>query len=164
MVCDDRRFYMAAGFPTHHVMCIRPDGIGNVTDSHIDWHVTSAKCYVPSPVVVGNYLLVADDRGTANCFDTSTGKRLWLERLGVHYSASLVTANGLVYFAAEDGLTKVIRPGLALEIVAENPLGEDCCASPAISNGRIYLRGRQSLFCIAEAKYELAAPASKSSP
>lgn len=152
MVDDGRLFYMAAGFPTYHVMAIRPDGSGNVTESHVAWHSTQAKCYVPSPVVVDGYLLVADDRGTANCFDTSTGERLWQGRLGRRFHASLVTAGGLVYFVADDGLTKVVKPGSELEIVAENPLGEFSYASPAISGGQLFLRGEKHLFCIGNKK------------
>ncbi len=148
MVFDGRWFFMAAGFPTHHVMAIDPGGQGNVTDSHIAWHSTNAKCYVPSPVVVDGYLVVADDRGTANCFDAATGERLWLERMGKHYSASLVTAGGLVYFLADDGVMKLVKPGPELELVAENALGEYCFASPAIAGGRIYIRGEQHLYCI----------------
>ena len=150
MVYDGEMLYMAAGFPTHHVMGIRPDGRGNVTDTHVAWHVTEAKCYVPSPVVVGSYLLVADDRGTASCFDTSTGKRLWQARMGKHYSTSLVTAGGLVYFLADDGVMKLVRPGEQLDLVAENHLGESCYASPAISEGQILLRAEEHLYWIGE--------------
>ena len=71
-----------------------------------------------------------------------------MERLGKHYSASLVTAGGLVYFLADDGITKVVRPGPKLDVVAENPLGEYCYASPAISQGQIFLRGEKHLYCI----------------
>ena len=148
MVFDGKLFYMAAGFPTYHVMGIRPDGRGNVTDTHVVWEATNAKCYVPSPVVVGGYLLVADDRGTANCFTAATGERLWQERLGSHFSASLVTAGGLVYFIADDGITSIVRPGSKLDVVAENPLGERCESSPAIADNRLYLRGEKHLFCI----------------
>jgi outer membrane protein assembly factor BamB len=151
MVFDGKLFFMAAGFPTYHVMGIRPDGSGDVTDTHVAWHETGAKCYVPSPVVTGGYLLVADDRGTANCFDAALGKRLWQERLGSHFSTSLVTAGGLVYFVADDGLTKVVKPGPELDVVAENPLGEHCYSSPAIADGRIYIRGEKHLFCIGKA-------------
>jgi outer membrane protein assembly factor BamB len=49
MVSDDNMFFMAAGFPTYHVLGIRPDGRGNITDTHVAWHSTGAKCYVPSP-------------------------------------------------------------------------------------------------------------------
>lgn len=148
MVYDGRQFYMVAGFPTYHVMAIRPDGAGDVTSTHVAWHVTNVSCYVPSPVLVGERLFVADDRGTANCFDTATGKRLWQTRLGTHYSASLVTAAGLVYFTADDGVTKIVQPGDELNVIAENQLGESCFASPAIANGRLFLRGEKHLFCI----------------
>lgn len=148
MVYDGNLFFLTAGYPTHHVMGIRPDGRGDVTKTHVAWHVTKAKAYVPSPVVVGKYLLVADDRGTANCFDTTTGERLWQERMGKGYSASLVTADGLVYFLADDGVTKVVRPAATLDVVAQNRLGEGCYASPAISGGRMFLRGEKNLYCI----------------
>jgi outer membrane protein assembly factor BamB len=147
-VYDGELVFLSAGFPTYHVMAIRPDGTGNVSKTHVAWHVTNATCYVPSPVLVDEYLLVADDRGTANCFDTATGKRHWQARLGNHYSASLVAAEGLVYFLADDGTTKLVRPGPKPEIVAENALGEYCYASPAISQGQLFIRGEKHLYCI----------------
>ena len=148
MVYDNEKFYMAAGFPTHHVMAVRPDGQGDVTDSHVAWHTQEVKCYVPSPVLVDKYLIVADDRGTANCFETTKGERLWQGRMGSHFSASLVTAGGLVYFQADDGTTRVVKPGPDMEIVSENELGERSYASPAISEGQLFIRGEKHLFCI----------------
>ena len=148
MVSDDTGFYLTAGFPTHHVMAINPNGSGDVTTSHVRWQSDEAKCYVPSPVLTGPHLFVADDRGTVNCFETATGKRLWQDRLGKHYSASLLTANGLVYFTADDGVTSVVRPGDKLDVVAKNELGEYTWSSPAIANGRIYIRGEHHLFAI----------------
>jgi outer membrane protein assembly factor BamB len=129
-------------------MAISPDGSGDVTTSHVRWQSDEAKCYVPSPVLTGPYLFVADDRGTVNCFETATGKRLWQDRLGKHYSASLLTANGLVYFTADDGITSVVKPGDKLNVVSRNELGEYTWSSPAIANGRIYIRGEQHLFAI----------------
>ncbi len=129
-------------------MAARPDGRGDVTGSHVAWHQTSARCYVPSPVVLDGYLLIADDRGTAHCFAAADGEHLWKERLGKHYSASLVHADGLAYFTADDGVTKIVRPGEKLDVVAENPLGEYCIASPAISDGQIFVRAEENLYCI----------------
>jgi outer membrane protein assembly factor BamB len=148
MVYDGKLLFMAAGFPTSHVMGIRPDGQGDVTDTHVAWHATNAKCYVPSPLVVGDYLLVLDDRGTANCFVAATGDRLWQERLGNHFSNSPITANGLAYLVADDGTTKVIRPGPKLDVVSQNPLGERCYSSPAMAHGCLFIRGEKHLFCI----------------
>lgn len=148
MVYDGNLFFMACGFPTYHVMGINPRGSGDVTSSHVAWHSRGAKCYVPSPVLVNNYLLVADDRGTGNCFDAKTGDRLWQGRLGRHFSGSLVTARGLAYFIADDGVTKAVKPGPKLQIVAESRLGEFTYASPAIAHDRFYIRGQKHLFCI----------------
>ena len=129
-------------------MGINPRGSGDVTKTHVAWHARGAKCYVPSPVLVGKYLFVADDRGTGNCFDAKTGKRLWQDRMGRHYSGSLVTARGLAYFIADDGITKVVKPGPRLDVVSENKLGEFTYSSPAIAHDRLYIRGEKSLFCI----------------
>lgn len=150
LVYNGKLLFLTAGFPEHHILAIRPDGRGDVTDTHVVWRTTKGCSYVPSPIVCGDYFLVAADNGVASCFQPDTGERLWMERLGVHYSASLVAAGGLVYFLADDGELKVVRPGLQLEVVAVNPLGESCYASPAISNGRMYLRGEKHLFCLAE--------------
>lgn len=148
MVYDGKFLFMTAGFPTYHVMAIRPDGRGDVTETHVAWHETNAKCYVPSPVVVNGYLIVPDDRGTVNCFAADSGERLWMERIGNQYNHSPVTAGGLVYLIADDGRTKVIRPGAKLEVVADNQLGEFCFSSPAIAHDRLYIRGEKHLFCI----------------
>jgi outer membrane protein assembly factor BamB len=148
MVFDGEKFYLSAGFPDHYVMAIQPDGQGDVTKSHVAWSSTEAKCYVPSPVLAAGFLFVADDRGTVNCFDTKNGDRLWHDRLGGHYSASLVTANGLVYCTSDDGDVRVIKPSQTLNVVATNPLGESSFASPAISQGKIYIRGEKHLFAI----------------
>ena len=150
MIDDGERLYVAAGFPTYHVMAIDPAGRGNVTDTNVLWHRTEAHCYVPSPVVVDGYVFVANDDGIAHCFDAESGEHLWRTRLGRQYSASLVTAGGLVYFLSDEGITSVIRPGPEPEVIAENAVGEFCAASPAISQGMLLIRGETHLYCIAE--------------
>ncbi|MFT5524822.1 MAG: outer membrane protein assembly factor BamB [Pirellulaceae bacterium] len=148
MVYNGEFLFMTAGFPERHILAIRPNGSGNVTDTHVVWRTTTACSYVPSPIISGNHFLVAADNGVCSCFEATSGERLWMERLGKHYSASLVEANGLVYFAADDGIVKVVRPGAKLDVVAENNLGEYVFASPAISNGQLFIRGENHLFCI----------------
>ena len=150
MVFDGEQFYMCAGFPTYHVMAIDGTGEGDVTDTAVKWHVQNVRCYVPSPVVIGKYLMVADDRGTANCFDTKTGERHWQNRLGNHFSASLLAVNGLAYLLADDGTMKIVRPGKELEVVAENKLGESCYASPAVAGDQLFIRGEKHLYCISK--------------
>jgi outer membrane protein assembly factor BamB len=149
MVYDGQRFFMAAGFPTHHVMAIDPNGAGDVTNSHVVWHIDKyVRCYVPSPVLVGMHLFVADDRGTASCFASNDGTRLWQDRLSGSFNASLVATEDLAYFLSGDGVMRVVSPTEEFAVVAENNLGEACDASPAISNGQIYIRGEKHLFRI----------------
>ncbi|MBI1311196.1 PQQ-binding-like beta-propeller repeat protein [bacterium] len=155
MVYDGSYFFMAAGFPTHHVVAVKPDGSGNVTETHIKWHSTDAKCYVPSPVLCSGLLFVADDRGTGSAFDAKTGEKVWRDRMGNHFSTSLITNAGKVFFVADDGVTKIVDPGTQSEsgtpeIIAENPLGESTYASPAIAHGSLFIRGEKHLFCIGE--------------
>ena len=71
-----------------------------------------------------------------------------MERIGTHYSSSLVSAGGLVYFTSDEGHTTVVRPGAKLDVVAENDLGEYSYASPAISQGQIIFRGEKHLIAI----------------
>ncbi len=149
LVYNGEYLFLTAGFPEYHILCIQPDGKGEVDDSKIVWRTTKGCSYVPSPIVEANYFLVVSDKGVASCFEAKTGERHWMERIGPHYSASLVKANGLVYFLSDQGIMTIVRPGKELEIVAENKLGEYCFASPAISDGRIFLRGEKHLYCIA---------------
>ena len=148
-VFDGERFIFVGGYPDYHVLALLGDGAGDITQTHVAWQSTEARCYVPSPVLVAGRLLVANDEGIAHCFDAATGEHLWRARLGRHYSASLLSANGRAYFLDDDGITKVVRPADKPEIEAENPLGEFCCSSPAISDGRLYIRTEKRLFCIA---------------
>jgi outer membrane protein assembly factor BamB len=141
--------YITGGYPDHHILAIRPDGTGNVTQTHIAWRTTRGAAYVPSPIVEGDYFLIVSDQGFANCFEAASGKLLWQERVGEHH-ASLVSANGLVYFLSDNGVMNVVRPGPQLEIIARNELGEKCFASPALSDGWIFLRGDEHIFCIGD--------------
>jgi outer membrane protein assembly factor BamB len=140
--------FLTAGFPELHMMAVRPDGSGNVTDTHIAWRTKKGASYVPSPAAVGDYFLVVSDGGVASCFDAASGKRLWMERIGTHYSSSPVVAEGLVYFTSDEGNTTVIRPGPKLDVVAENKLGEYAYASPAVTHGQLIFRGEKHLLAI----------------
>lgn len=148
LVYTDGVFMMTGGFPTLHILGIRPDGQGNVTDTHVLWHLRKRASYVPSPIAAGKHFFLVDDKGTASCLAARTGKRLWQKRLGRHHSASPVSANGKLYFLDDDGVTFVLKAAPTFELVAKNPLGEPCRASPAISRGQILIRGLKNLYCI----------------
>ncbi len=142
--------FITGGFPDKHIIAIDPRGEGNISKSHIKWHhLRRGVSYVPSPIAVGNYFVVTSDEGIGTCFEDLTGKVLWQERLGRHYSGSLVaTTDDLIYATDDDGVTKIIRPGEKLEVLATNKLGEEIYSSPAISRGQIIFRGAKNLWCI----------------
>jgi outer membrane protein assembly factor BamB len=145
---------MTGGYPTLHILGIRPDGAGNVTKSHVIWHVRKHASYVPSPIAHGEHFFLVSDRGMASCLEARTGKYMWTQRLGRHHSASPVSAEGRLYFLDDDGQTFVIRAAGKFELLATNKLGDKCFASPAISRGEIIIRSARYLYCIAGAKKE----------
>ena len=144
--------FVTSGYPERHIVAIRPDGRGNVTDNHVAWRPNRGAAYVPSPIIVGPYLLVVADSGIASCFDAKTGKRHWMERLPGGHSPSTVSADGLVYFTSDRGVTTIVRPGKTFKVIEQNELGEQISASPAISQGQYFLRTHQHLYCIGAKK------------
>jgi len=148
IVYNGKNLFMTCGFPERHLLAIDPRGSGNVTDSHVVWRTTDDCSYVPSPVLVGKYLLMVSDKGVASCFVADTGEKLWKEKLPKRHSASLITANGLAYFLSDKGIMTVVKPGPTFERVAQNQLGEETNASPAVYGGNFYLRGDKHLYCI----------------
>jgi outer membrane protein assembly factor BamB len=150
LVYNGELLFMTCGFPKRFMQAIDPTGSGNVTKSHVLWTTSKGCSYVPSPISIGPYFLVVADNGVASCFMAKTGKRLWMERLPGRHSASIISANGLAYFLSDRGVMTVIKPGPKFEVVAQNNLGEETNASPAIYNGQIFLRGDKHLFCIAK--------------
>jgi outer membrane protein assembly factor BamB len=132
---------------------VRPGGNGDVTTTHMAWHTPrkgGRDC--PSPIVVGNYVIVCNMAGIATCYDAKDGHIYWSERLQGAHSASPIAANGLVYFINEEGVTRVIEPGPTLRVVSENalPVGDDEIfrASIAASDGKLLVRSTSVLYCL----------------
>ena len=138
---------VSSAWPLRNLVAIKPDGQGDVTESHVVWQSRKGAYYVPSPVCTDDYLFTTMTTGQVHCIEVATGNILWVEDMGMQYS-SPVLANGLVYMPNDEGVITVIKSGPKFEYVAKNSIGERMYASPAISNGKIYLRGFQHLFCI----------------
>jgi outer membrane protein assembly factor BamB len=131
-------------------MAIRPDGQGDVTDTHVAWEVKKAAPHTPSMLVIGDELYMISDRGVATCLDAKTGEEIWQERLGGNYSASPVFAAGRLYFQDENGAAHVVAAGRTFEKLAENKLPERTLASYAVTEGAIFLRGDKNLYRLEE--------------
>jgi hypothetical protein len=139
--------FISSSWPNRVLLAIRPDGQGNVTGTHIAWQDNRGAPYVPSMIIAGDFLLTLNNSGVAFCYEAATGKVFWQERLGRHH-ASPVLVNGLVFFINDDGVVNVIKPGPTFERVAQYELGESCYASPALSDGQVFLRTFQHLICL----------------
>ena len=139
--------FISSSWPKRFIFAIRPDGTGNVTQTHIAWQDTEGAPYVPSLIVAGDFLLSVNVSGVAFCYEAATGKVLWQENLGRHH-ASPVLVDGLVFMINDNGEVNVIKPGPEFDSIAKYELGEMCYASPAISDGQVFLRGFKHLFCI----------------
>jgi outer membrane protein assembly factor BamB len=155
LVYTDGVLFLTTGFPEHHLMGISPDGEGDITDSKfVLWHIPNAvngergASYVPSPLAYEGHFYVVSDPGYLSCLEARTGKRLWMRKLGRRHSASGVLAEGRLYFTDDDGTTFVVKAGPTFELLAKNRLGEECYASPAVSEGQIFLRALHHLYCV----------------
>ena len=139
--------FATGGYPQRNLLAVRPTGTGEVTKTHVVWRTTNGVAYVVSPIVEGDWLLTVTPNSVMCCLEAATGDVLWKEKVAKHH-ASPVSSDGLVYFLDDHGQINVIRPGRQFERVAQYELGEPTYASPAISEGQVFLRGDKSLFCL----------------
>lgn len=138
------------------VQAVRGGGSGDVTQSHLLWNVTKpVPSNLVSPVVSDDRLYVVKAGGLASCLDAGTGKFKWererVGNLGDHY-ASPVVADGKVFVAGRNGFVTVLADSASLEILAKNDMGGEIIATPAVANGRLYVRTREKLFCVGTPK------------
>ena len=127
---------------------VRPQGRGNVSDSHVDWTWRRGVPVTPSPLIVGDEIYFVSDNGILTCLDARDGKEHWRERLGGNFSASPAYADGKIFFLSEEGKTTVIKPGSHFEKLAENQLDGRTLASIAIVDRSILIRSDTHLYRI----------------
>jgi outer membrane protein assembly factor BamB len=152
-VCTESMVFASGGYPDRELLCIRADGSGDVTSSHVVWRTRQGVSYVPSPLVHEGRLYVVKDDGIVSCFDALTGTSLWQRRLGGAFSASPVLAGEHMYVPNEAGTTYVFKIAPEFELAAQNDLGDGGFASPAICGGQIFLRTSHRLYCIGESTH-----------
>ena len=149
---DDLVFVMT-GFMNPNLMAIRLGGTGDLTGTdYIVWNQTRGNSYTASPVLFENKLYVLTDDAKFSCYNARTGEPYYhQERLpGVFsFKSSPVGANGKLYIASENGVVLVLKMGEKFEVLATNTMPDQMfVATPAISDGEIFLRSQTQLFCI----------------
>jgi outer membrane protein assembly factor BamB len=143
---------VTSGYPTKIALALRAGGSGDITGTpQLVWSYNKGTAYVPSPILYGEYLYLMTGNGSISCLDAMTGK---VEYEGARvpkpttFMASPVAYEGRVLLTSEDGETFIIKAGPKHEVLATNSIGEPVYASPAIADGRIFIRGEKHLFAI----------------
>jgi outer membrane protein assembly factor BamB len=131
------------------VVAIRPGGQGEITDTHVQWVYDRQIPYCPSPVFYNDQLFMIKNGGVLAVVDTKTGKPLKQGRISAtgDYYSSPVASDGKVFVINQRGKLTILdaKPGWGELASAE--FGEDAYATPAIADGRIYLRTSRHLYC-----------------
>jgi outer membrane protein assembly factor BamB len=132
------------------LMAVKLGGQGDVTDSHVVWRMKRGAPSTPSPLLLGEELYFVNDKGFASCVNARSGERYWMERLGGTYSASPIFVNDRILFLSEDGEATWVKPGRKFEVLGKNTVPGRTLATPAFSEGAMYLRTDTHLYKVAE--------------
>jgi outer membrane protein assembly factor BamB len=132
----------------HPLLAVRPGGDGRRPRADVVWQFSQGTPDSPTPVVWGESLMLVTNDGIARCLDAISGRLQWKERLKGSYRASPLAAAGRIYFLSTRGLTTVVAGSPRFTRLAENQLDDATLASPVVSGGHIFIRGRNALYCL----------------
>ncbi|MCH2201147.1 MAG: PQQ-like beta-propeller repeat protein [Fuerstiella sp.] len=122
---------------------------GDITESsHVVWDRDRGNSRMASPLLFDGRVFMVTHRGVAVCVEAATGNELNKVRLGGTFISSPIVANGLIYVGNDEGTVIVFRADSSLEIIARNKMTEGMRSSPAVADGRLFLRTMTHLFCI----------------
>ncbi|MDH4238099.1 MAG: PQQ-like beta-propeller repeat protein, partial [Phycisphaerae bacterium] len=131
-------------------IALDPTGSGDVSKTHIRWTITQAGQALSSPIIVGKYMYRLHTPCIVKCWDVSTGKQEYSERLqgiSTSWASPIADPHGRLFFA-NAGKSYVIGGGPKFEVLAVNDLGDGNHPSPAVANGRMFLVGMNNIYCI----------------
>ncbi len=157
---DGLLYFAGNGHKVSPIYAIRPGASGDISlqegkprSDHIVWYRKRGGVHIVSPLVYRGHVYVVKDNGVLGVYDASNGKRVYRARIGGKggsYFASPIGVNGHVLFASQEGDVTLIKAGPKYEEVSVNTMGEILMATPAISEGVIYIRGLKNLFAVAK--------------
>jgi len=130
------------------LIAVDPSGSGDVSKTHIKYQRDKTLPYVPTPVAYNKHVYLWNDNGVVSCIEAKTGRNIWTKRVGGKYSGSPVCIDGKLYAISEKGNVVVIAASPKYRFIAKTSLGDPSHATPAVANGRLYLRTFHSLICL----------------
>ncbi len=148
----DGMIIVSAGYPEKRTIAIKLGGNGDLTNTeNIAWKYEKGTAYCSSPILYGDYIYLISDKGMLTCVEVKTGKVVY-EGARVPVPASFMSSpvafDGKLLITSDDGDTFVVKAGPKHEIIRTNSLGEPVYTTPALANGKIYIRGEKNLYCI----------------
>lgn len=130
------------------LVAVRPSRGGELPSRDILWQFEEGTPDTCCPVLWNDLLFTISDDGIARCLDAQTGNVHWKQRLKGNFKASPIAADARVYFLSTDGLCTVVSAAPRFDKLLENQLADETIASPAVSEGKIFIRGKKNLYCI----------------
>jgi outer membrane protein assembly factor BamB len=150
--------FVPSGWSQGQTLAIRPNSAGTVLDANVEpapaggvqlaWKSKRGTPKKPSLTLVGDLLFGVEDGGVANCWEATTGKLVWSERLGGNYSASPLATQDRLYCFSESGTAVVIAADRTFRRLADNQLDGGCMASPAAAGEALWVRTQTHLYRI----------------
>jgi len=138
------------GVGDRHMVAVTAGKTGDVTDSALAWEMTKSTPYVPMVLAAGEHVYwISDKENKGLCVEAKTGKVIWEERLAGtgEVSASPIMVDGKIYSINEKGRVSVFEAKPKYNLLADNDLKEEVYASPAVADGKLFIRGASTLFC-----------------
>ena len=136
--------------PYATLIAIKPDGRGDVTKTHIEWSIEENTPDTCCPVSNEKFIFLLTSDGMLTCYKTADGTKVWEKDLIMNFLASPSLVGNHLYLLSEKGVMIIAETGTEYKEVAKCELGEECFASPAFMDGRIYIRGMENLYCIGD--------------
>jgi outer membrane protein assembly factor BamB len=151
-VTDGQRVFVSGGYPKNNTTAVAADGSGRIA-----WQ-NGNRVYVPSMLVRSGHVFAVMDAGNAVCWKADTGDEVWRQKVDKDFYGSPIMLGDVVYITSMRGVTSVFRATpQAFELIAQNKLGDESLATPAICGDRIYLRSAKTgetrqdfLWCIGQ--------------
>jgi outer membrane protein assembly factor BamB len=148
---------LAGGYRGQPLYALRVGAVGDISASkepgrseYLAWMSEPGGPYTSTPVAYGELLYLVRNTGILTVLSLESGDRIYRQRMESNYSASPVASDGRIYLTGEEGVISIVQAGREFKLLGSNNMGEPCMATPAISEGTLFLRTRSSLYALAE--------------
>lgn len=151
--------FIGTGFGKGVFVAMKPDGAGDVTETHTVWKQARQMPSKPQALYHEGLIYVVDDAGIVSCMQATDGEMVWQKRVGGNFSASPILADGRIYLFDDGGKGTVIATGREYKELAKNELSDGALASPAVAGRSLFVRTRTSLYCLEDQAAKASAEA-----